>query len=119
MSCRTRSWRWPVASATRSSAQLSGEVAVTWRRHAHSHRTLAARPGRHVSVLVSLVAPDEREEDVRAQLRRPAFQRVSDLHVRYPPYGELEAASGGHGPVRARTQGHRGGRARAGLTRVG
>jgi type II restriction enzyme len=37
-----------------------------------------------------LVAPDEREEEVRAQLRRPAFQRVSDLHVRFLPYGELE-----------------------------
>lgn len=30
-----------------------------------------------------LVAPDSREEEVRAQLRRPAFSRVSDLHVRY------------------------------------
>ena len=37
-----------------------------------------------------LVAPDDREDDVRAQLRRPAFQRVSDLHVRFLPYGELE-----------------------------
>ena len=37
-----------------------------------------------------LVAPDDREEDVRAQLRRPAFHRVGDLHVRYLPYGELE-----------------------------
>lgn len=37
-----------------------------------------------------LVAPDEREEDVRAQLRRPAFSRVSDLQVRYLPYSELE-----------------------------
>jgi len=37
-----------------------------------------------------LVAPDSREEEVRAQLRRPAFSRVSDLHVRYLPYGELD-----------------------------
>jgi type II restriction enzyme len=37
-----------------------------------------------------LVAPDDREEEVRAQLRRPAFRRVADLHVRYLPYGELE-----------------------------
>lgn len=29
-----------------------------------------------------LVAPDAREEDVRAQLRRPAFSRVTDLAVR-------------------------------------
>jgi type II restriction enzyme len=37
-----------------------------------------------------LVAPDDREADVRTQLARPAFSRVSDLHVRYLPYGELE-----------------------------
>ena len=37
-----------------------------------------------------LVAPDGREEEVRAQLRRPAFSRVSDLKVKYLPYGELE-----------------------------
>ena len=37
-----------------------------------------------------LVAPDNREAEVRAQLIRPAFQRVSDLQLRYLPYGELE-----------------------------
>lgn len=37
-----------------------------------------------------LVAPDSREEEVRVQLRRPAFRSVADLHVRYLPYGELE-----------------------------
>ena len=37
-----------------------------------------------------LVAPDAREGDVRAQLRRPAFSRVADLRVRYVPYGELK-----------------------------
>jgi type II restriction enzyme len=37
-----------------------------------------------------LVAPDAREEDVRAQLRRPAFSRVADLRVKYLPYGELQ-----------------------------
>lgn len=36
-----------------------------------------------------LVAPDDREADVRAQLSRPAFSRVADLAVRYLPYGEL------------------------------
>lgn len=36
-----------------------------------------------------LVAPDDREEEVRAQLARPAFRRVSDLGVRFLPYGEL------------------------------
>ena len=37
-----------------------------------------------------LVAPDEREKDVRNQLARPAFRRVLDLNVKYLPYGELE-----------------------------
>jgi type II restriction enzyme len=36
-----------------------------------------------------LVAPDEREEDVRRQLARPAMQAVAGLNVRYLPYGEL------------------------------
>jgi len=36
-----------------------------------------------------LVAPDNRESEVRDQLRRPAFSRISDLKVRYLPYGEL------------------------------
>lgn len=37
-----------------------------------------------------LVAPDGREEQVREQLRRPAFHRVGELHVRYIAYGDLE-----------------------------
>jgi type II restriction enzyme len=37
-----------------------------------------------------LVAPDDREEEVRAQLRRSAFSRVAELDVRYMPYGDLE-----------------------------
>lgn len=37
-----------------------------------------------------LVAPDDREDEVRAQLHRPAFRRVADLQVKYLPYGELE-----------------------------
>ena len=49
-----------------------------------------------------LVAPDDREEQVRAQLARPAFSRVADLAVRYLPYGELAQHRGaiarfGHG----------------------
>ncbi len=36
-----------------------------------------------------LVAPDGRETDVRAQLARPAFQRIGDLAVRFVPYGAL------------------------------
>lgn len=37
-----------------------------------------------------LVAPDEREGDVRAQLARPAFRAIASLRVRYVPYGELD-----------------------------
>ncbi len=37
-----------------------------------------------------LVAPDDREDKVRAQLRRPAFGHVATLGVRYLPYSELE-----------------------------
>ncbi len=37
-----------------------------------------------------LVAPDDREDDVREQLARPAFSRVADIGVRYLPYSALE-----------------------------
>jgi len=36
-----------------------------------------------------LVAPDEREPDVRQQLSRPAFAQARALNIRYLPYGEL------------------------------
>ncbi|MBS0200440.1 MAG: type II restriction endonuclease [Proteobacteria bacterium] len=38
-----------------------------------------------------LVAPDRREADARAQFARPAFQRVSELDLRFLPYSELQA----------------------------
>lgn len=44
----------------------------------------------HETENLFLVAPDARENEVRMQLRRPAFSRVRDLNVRYLPYGELE-----------------------------
>ena len=37
-----------------------------------------------------LVAPDDRETEVRAQLARPAFRSVAALDLRFLPYGELE-----------------------------
>lgn len=37
-----------------------------------------------------LVAPDAREEDVRQQVRRPAFRGIDALKVRFLPYSELE-----------------------------
>lgn len=36
-----------------------------------------------------LVAPDQREPEVRAQFARPAFRRVGELDLRYLPYSEL------------------------------
>lgn len=37
-----------------------------------------------------LVAPDAREADVRSQLARPAFSRVTELGIKYLPYGALK-----------------------------
>lgn len=36
-----------------------------------------------------LVAPDDREDEVREQLLRPAFRHIAHLQMRYLPYGEL------------------------------
>ena len=36
-----------------------------------------------------LVAPDGRENDVRQQIKRPAFFKIEELNFRYLPYGEL------------------------------
>ncbi len=44
----------------------------------------------HATAGLFLVAPDAREADVRAQLRRPAFSRIADLDFAYLAYGELE-----------------------------
>lgn len=38
---------------------------------------------------IFVVAPDEREQDVRDQLRRPAFRNASSLRLRFLPYAEL------------------------------
>lgn len=43
----------------------------------------------HLGSYYFLVAPDNREQDVRAQFLRPAFSRVQELKLRYLPYGEL------------------------------
>jgi type II restriction enzyme len=52
---------------------------------------LALSGDTHASEGLFLVAPDNREAEVLAQLRRPAFSRVADLQVRYLPYSELAA----------------------------
>ena len=36
-----------------------------------------------------IVAPDDREDEVRRQVTRPAFRSIGGLGVRYLPYGEL------------------------------
>ena len=51
---------------------------------------LALSGDMHASEGLFLVAPDNRESEVQAQLKRPAFSRVADLKLRYLPYGELE-----------------------------
>jgi type II restriction enzyme len=51
---------------------------------------LALSSNLHAADGLFLVAPDAREDEVRAQLRRPAFSRIRDLQVRFLPYGELE-----------------------------
>ncbi len=51
---------------------------------------LALGPAEESAQGLFLVAPDGRENDVRAQLARPAFKRVRDLQVRFLAYGELE-----------------------------
>lgn len=50
---------------------------------------LALSSPEHAATGLFLVAPDDREDEVRAQLARPAFRRVGDLAVRYVAYGEL------------------------------
>jgi type II restriction enzyme len=38
---------------------------------------------------IYLVAPDKRENEIRAQIIRPSFKAIGDLQLRYLPYGEL------------------------------
>lgn len=51
---------------------------------------LALGGGARAARTLFLVAPDDREADVRAQLHRPAFSRVADLRVRYLRYSDLD-----------------------------
>jgi len=43
----------------------------------------------HLASTYFLVAPDERENDVRAQFHRPAFSRVNELNLRFLAYSQL------------------------------
>ena len=51
---------------------------------------LALGGGAYATRELFLVAPDDREDDVRAQVRRPAFRHIADLQVRFLPYSALE-----------------------------
>lgn len=51
---------------------------------------LSMGSGKGSAQALFIVAPDDREEEVRTQLTRPAFRSIADLRVRYVPYGELE-----------------------------
>jgi len=69
---------------------------------------LALGGGTEAANRLFLVAPDERENDCRVQLQRPAFSRVADLRVRYLRYSDLKdnreaIARFGHGmkPIEA------------------
>jgi type II restriction enzyme len=38
---------------------------------------------------IFLVAPDKREDEIRAQIIRPSFKAIGDLKLRFLPYSEL------------------------------
>lgn len=50
---------------------------------------LALGAPEHLASRYFLVAPDNREQDVRSQFARPAFSRVQELNLRFLPYSEL------------------------------
>jgi len=78
----------------RSSSRVAGAFEVEHTTSIYSGIVrlldLALGPAGEAAHGLFLVAPDSREDDVRAQLARPAFSRVADLCVRFLPYGELE-----------------------------
>ncbi len=51
---------------------------------------LALGGGSRATRELFLVAPDDREDEVRAQVARPAFRHIADLHVHFLPYSALE-----------------------------
>ncbi len=81
---------WLEAGADRVTAAFEVEHSTTIYSGVVRMLDLALSGELHASAGLFLVAPDSREGDVRAQLRRPAFSRIADLDVRYLPYGELE-----------------------------
>ncbi|HWQ85583.1 type II restriction endonuclease [Brevundimonas sp.] len=81
---------WLEAGADRVTAAFEVEHSTTIYSGVVRMLDLALSGELHTSAGLFLVAPESREGDVRAQLRRPAFSRIADLDVRYLPYGELE-----------------------------
>jgi len=85
---------WLDAAADRVAAAFEVEHSTTIYSGVVRMLDLALSGELHTSAGLFLVAPDSREGDVRAQLQRPAFSRISDLDVRYLPYGELDRHRG-------------------------
>ena len=81
---------WLEGDADRVAAAFEVEHSTTIYSGVVRMLDLALSGELNISAGLFLVAPDSRENDVRAQLQRPAFSRIADLNVRYLPYGELE-----------------------------
>jgi type II restriction enzyme len=81
---------------SRSQVAAAFEVEHTTSIYSGILRMLDLSEGQEASTLTGLflVAPDEREDDVRKQLVRLAFRGIADLHVRYLPYSELSRNRG-------------------------
>ncbi len=100
----------PAATAASPAADIIGLIDVIW-FDAATGRAEAAFEVEHTTTICSgvvrlldlalshgadtarglfIVAPDDREAQVRAQLSRPAFRQVASLRVRHLPYSELD-----------------------------
>ena len=75
--------------ATSQRIEAAFEVEHTTSIYSGIVRMLDLALGLGDSCVCVLVAPDEREDEVRRRLTRPAFSRVQDLQLRYLRYSEL------------------------------
>ena len=98
----------PLAPSNNSLAEAIGFIDVIWFKHSAA-TVVAAFEVEHTTSIYSgilrlldlaqhdagqslkglyLVAPDNREHEDRLQLNRPAFRKISELHIKYLPCGE-------------------------------
>lgn len=82
---------WLEAAADRVAAAFEVEHTTSIYSGIVRMLDLALALPEHLAASYFLVAPDEREAEVRQQFSRPAFSRVRDLDLRFLPYGELRA----------------------------